>query len=188
MKRRLVLSLISVFAFSGISIAAEGGDITLEHKKDNAAANAAEIIEMRSSLAKEFIKPDTEITEDTFKKVCGAVKKRVMEITEKENVKIRHATLKNRNAANAATPEEAELIKKFSADNNMTELRDTVRKDGKEFFRYTRPIYVEEACLACHGSKDARPKFIVEKYPEDKAYDYKAGDLRGIISVLVPLN
>ncbi len=55
--------------------------------------------------------------------------------------------------------------------------------EGRGYYRYSAPIYVEKACLACHGAKDKRPAFIVKKYPEDKAYGFKEGDLRGIISV-----
>lgn len=160
-------------------------DIALDHKKDNAMANASEIIEMRSTLAKEFIKPGVEVNEDTFKNVCGQVGKRVKEISEKEGVIIRHASLKNRNPNNAATPEEAAIIARFAKDRKIKEVWDSTEKDGKKYLRYSKPIYVEEACLACHGAKDLRPEFIVKKYPEDKAYDYKVKDLRGIISVLI---
>lgn len=173
-----------MFVFSaGLAYA---DDIALEHRKDNAKADANEIIDMRSTLAKEFIKPGVEVNEDTFKKVCGQVAKRVKEITDKEGFLIRHASLKNRNPMNAATQEEAALIGNFEEHKEMTESSGKVEKDGKTYYRYTKPIFVEEACLACHGAKEARPKFIVEKYPDDKAYGYRAGDLRGIVSILVP--
>lgn len=177
-----------MFSFLSTACAAAAGDIAQEHRKDNAIANVNEIIEMRSALAKEFIKPGTEITEDVFKSVCGSVAKRVKEITEKEGVTIRHASVKNRNPKHAATPEEAELIGRFDADRKLTEAQEAFEKDGKRFFRYTKPIFVEQACLACHGDKDKRPRFIVEKYPDDKAFGFKKGDLRGIISVTAPLD
>lgn len=164
-----------------------GADIGMAHREDNAAANATEIIEMRSTLAKTFIQPGAEVTEDTFKKVCGAVGKRVKEISEKEGVRIRHASLKNRNPLNSADAGETGRIKRFEDNKKLSEVWDDVTADGNGFRRYTRPIYVEEACLACHGKKEARPAFIVEKYPNDKAYDYKKGNLRGVISVTIPV-
>lgn len=183
MKRYLIA--LSVALGVGTQAGAEMmSDITLEHKKDNVMADANEIIEMRSALARTFIRSDTgEITEDTFKKVCGAVAKRVKEMTEKEGVTIRHAAIKNRNPKNAATPEETKTIRMFQKDKGMKELWEDFTVDGKRQIRYTKPIYVEKACLACHGEKDSRPAFIKEKYPDDKAYGFKAGDLRGIISV-----
>jgi hypothetical protein len=45
---------------------------------------------------------------------------------------------------------------------------------------------VESSCLACHGARDARPAFVKESYPQDKAFAFKAGDLRGAYSVFLP--
>ena len=157
----------------------------LETKKAAAVKTADEIINMRSSLAKAFIRPDTEITEETFKNVCGAVFKRAKEIAEKEGFKIRHAAVKNRNPNFAAKQDEIKILEAFDKDRDMKDKWDTVEMEGKKYLRYMRPIFVEEACTACHGSKDKRPKFIVEKYPNDRAFDFKVGDLRGMIEVIL---
>lgn len=183
MGKKIFLMFFAVILISVIAFAEEAGD-----KRSKTAAIADEIISMRSSLAKAFIKPDAEITEETFKKVCGAVGKRVKEITEKEGLKIRHAATKNRNSINTATSEEAAILARLDSDKNLKEIIDTVEKEGQKFYRYTKPIFVDDACLACHGPKDKRPKFIIEKYPDDKAYDFKAGDLRGMISIMIPLS
>jgi hypothetical protein len=45
---------------------------------------------------------------------------------------------------------------------------------------------VEDACLACHGSEDTRPDFVKQGYPDDKAFDFEVGDLRGVYSGFVP--
>lgn len=180
--KNLVLSLCLASVMPIPLFADEG----LEARKVNAVAAADEIINMRSSLAEIFIRPDMEITEETFKNVCGAVQRRVKEISEKEGLRIRHAAVKNRNPAFAATPEEVKILAAFDKDRNINDRWDAVEMEGKKFMRYMRPIFVEEACLACHGPKEKRPKFIIEKYPDDKAYDFKVKDLRGVIEVLFP--
>jgi hypothetical protein len=40
--------------------------------------------------------------------------------------------------------------------------------------------------MACHGTKLSRPAFIKENYPNDKAFDFKSGDLRGMYAVFLP--
>lgn len=182
MSKKMFSAFFAAIVISAGALADEADD-----KKAMATAIVDEIVNMRSSLAQAFIKPDAEITEETFKKVCGAVGKRVKEITEKQGVKIRHAATKYRNPLNAATPEEAEALAQFGKDKSLKETADTVEKEGKKYYRYTKPIFVEEACLACHGPKDKRPKFVIEKYPDDKAYDFRVGDLRGMISVMIPI-
>jgi hypothetical protein len=52
--------------------------------------------------------------------------------------------------------------------------------------RYLRRIRVDAACLACHGPKDRRPEFVEQRYPDDRAYDFDVGDLRGLYSVFIP--
>ena len=179
--------LTALLASMALALPAIAGQIA-NTPEEKAAAAADEIITMRSDLAKEFIKPGTVIDEETFKKVCGAVGKRVKDITEKTGLQIRHAAVKNRNPNNAATETEAAIIRKFEEDKTLTEIWEKVEAEGKSFKRFTRPIFVEEACLACHGAKDARPEFIKAKYQDDKAYGFKTGDLRGIISVTVPID
>ena len=147
---------------------------------------ASEIINMRSVRAREFIKPGMEITPQTFLKVCGAVGKRAKEIASTEGFVIRHAAARYRNPANAATSEEVVLIRMFAMERSTDGVWDTVERDGAAFKRFTKPIYVEPACMACHGAKDERPGFIKKKYPDDTAFGFNPGDVRGIISVLVP--
>lgn len=166
------------------SMAAHGQD-AMEAKKTKARAAAAEIVTMRSDLAKNFIKPDMEITEETFNKVCGAVGKRVKEIMATDGLTIRHVALKYRNPANAPKPAEMEDLQTFEKYPTLHDKWDEVEIDKKKYVRYQRSILVEKACLACHGAKNNRPQFIVGKYPDDKAYDFKAGDFRAVIMVLI---
>ena len=74
-----VIIIFTIFILSIFTYPAHAGD-EMGAKKAGAVSAAEEIIQMRSTLARNFIKPDMEITEETFKNVCGAVAKRVKEI------------------------------------------------------------------------------------------------------------
>jgi hypothetical protein len=54
-----------------------------------------------------------------------------------------------------------------------------------------KPIYVETACLQCHGKKDQIrieiKQFLSRRYPHDNAFGYKEGELRGGISIVIPI-
>ena len=178
-KALFFLALLVVFAVCG------SATVRSEDKKASGEEIAAEIIELRETLAKNFIKPGAEVTEETFKGVCGAVAKRAREISTTQGVVIRHAAKKHRNPKNAPNEDEQKLIEKFTGAG-LKDFKDSVTVDAKSYSRYVRPIYVQEACLSCHGQKENRPAFIVEKYPDDRAFGFKAGDLRGIIIVLTP--
>ncbi len=70
----------------------------------------------------------------------------------------------------------------------------TLEKKGKRFietfegntYRYSVPLYVTEACIKCHGKAEDAPKEVIEKYGSERAFGYKVGDIRGIITVDLP--
>lgn len=68
---------------------------------------------------------------------------------------------------------------------------EVVNEPDGRYFRYMKAIGVKPQCLACHGPEDriepAIRKILKERYPHDKATGYKAGDLRGAISIKAPL-
>ncbi len=178
--------LLTMLVIAALVAATQTRAETGQSAGERAHLAAAEIITMRSSLAKEFIKPDTIITAETFKMVCGAVGKRVKELSA-GGLEIRHAAVKYRNPANAATGEEAALIERFAKEAALTSVERKLEREDGVWYSVTRPIYMERACLSCHGDRDKRPDFIIKKYPEDRAYGFKDGDLRGIITVTAPL-
>lgn len=85
-----------------------------------------------------------------------------------------------RNIKNKADDIELKAIDFFK--NNKT-VKEYFEKEER-FYQYAVPLYMEQKCLSCHGSKELAPKYISEKY--DSAYDYKVGDLKGIISIKIP--
>jgi hypothetical protein len=66
------------------------------------------------------------------------------------------------------------------------EFSETVAKpDGGKEFHYAKPILMQPMCLSCHGnseqiSSEVKAK-LSELYPNDKAIDYQAGQLRGAV-------
>lgn len=75
----------------------------------------------------------------------------------------------------------------------MQDLRHSERVDEPDgqTFRFMRAIGTQEACLACHGTRETRHadtfKVLGELYPHDRAVDYELGDLRGAFSVSMPI-
>jgi Protein of unknown function (DUF3365) len=72
------------------------------------------------------------------------------------------------------------------------ELVEVIRAaDGTWELQYMRPIVVGSRCLACHGDPASLDPAVraelAQRYPEDRATGYRVGDLRGAVSVRVPL-
>ncbi len=87
-----------------------------------------------------------------------------------------------RNPLNAPDSFENETIVAFKADLELPFME--AMDNGR--YRYAQPIYVKAACLRCHGDPQDAPKEVIEKYGDKRAFGYKVGDVRGIISVNLP--
>ncbi|MFZ5484296.1 MAG: EAL domain-containing protein [Pseudomonadota bacterium] len=91
-----------------------------------------------------------------------------------------------RNPGNRADRDEMRAMEWFRKHSDASErLDDIVDARGLRFMLYTAPIRVEPFCLTCHGRREAAPKSIREAY--STAYDYQVGDLRGVVSIRIPL-
>lgn len=109
-------------------------------------------------------------------------------ISQANNVVIRRVTGKMRNQSNAPDAIESQQIADYQEQMKMgVQLKPVVVEvDGNA--RFMAPITLKPMCLNCHGtpikhiSKSDLAE-IRELYPEDKAINYKAGDLRGIWSI-----
>ncbi len=107
--------------------------------------------------------------------------------------KLKQTSLKLRNQANAPDEWEKKVLKKLhlSAYSKGVGFGETLETEDEKIYRYMKPIYAERACLECHGEKDkikpAIRQFLERKYPGDEAFGYKEGDIRGGISIIIPL-
>jgi len=90
---------------------------------------------------------------------------------------VRTVSDRPRNSLNMANDFELNEIKYFK--NNTTESDHFTQKEG--IFNYTKPIYIQESCLKCHGKREDAIPSIRENYAT--AYDYKLGDIRGLLNI-----
>ena len=148
--KKLSIYILPLMAFLFLS-EAQAKEL-VDAGKIKAKKIADEITDLRSVRAASLLQSDKAITPDIFKAVCGPVKKRAMAIAKKEGVKIRHAAIKNRNPAHAASDEEKGFHVLF-ANGEKSDIWDKTTIDKKSYERYVRPIFVEPACLSCHGER-----------------------------------
>ena len=119
------------------------------------------------------------VNKEVFKAVCGPVGKRAQQIAKDNKWKFLQLSHKNRNPKNAAKGLAKEAITKFQKDLALQSF--WLKEKGKN--HYFRRITVQSSCLACHGEKNLRPDFIKKAFPEDKAFGFNVGELRGLYHV-----
>jgi methyl-accepting chemotaxis protein len=87
-----------------------------------------------------------------------------------------------RQEENAPDAFEAEALHRLREEKGLT----FVAGYEGDTYRYARPILVEQTCLQCHGNPQDAPRQLIEKYGSERAFNYKVGQVRGLISVTVP--
>jgi len=83
---------------------------------------------------------------------------------------------------NAPDSFEAAAIARFKEDKSL----EFVEQHEGGRYRYAQPLFMEQSCLQCHGEPKDAPRAVLEKYGGEKAFGYKVGQVRGVISVTVP--
>lgn len=152
----------------------------------------AQGVEMMSELTKEIERVNGmrenlvsgvqgEVSPEVFKAVCKPVGKELKKLSKRLGVQIKQTSFKYRNPNHKPDALEQKTLKVFASDKDLISFWKSSSK-GNHYFRR---INIQEACLNCHGAKSSRPSFIKKKYPLDKAFDFKEGDLRGIYSVFI---
>lgn len=100
------------------------------------------------------------------------------------NVDIKRTSLKWRNPKNKPSPQEIEILNLFEKNKDLGEMFPLLNtKDSISTFY--APIIVQDMCLKCHGAKDEITNYdlIKQHYPDDLAFGYNQGDLRGMWSI-----
>jgi hypothetical protein len=119
-------------------------------------------------------------------RVCQPVGLQAKQIAKDNGWKVMQMAAKYRNPKHQLNAGGQQAYNLLAANPTLMGVWTRTHMDEQAGTRYFRRITVESACLACHGPKDKRLAFVQHGYPEDRAYDFQAGDLRGIYSLFIP--
>ncbi|QOP45030.1 EAL domain-containing protein [Sulfurimonas paralvinellae] len=86
-----------------------------------------------------------------------------------------------RNPKNKADAQELQAINYLKEHPTQKEYFSS---DNPNYYQYASALTIENRCLKCHAQREDAPKFIRQKYKN--AYNYKLGQLRGIVSIKIP--
>lgn len=99
------------------------------------------------------------------------VTKQLSRYAEREQLYVFHITsLKMLNPENAPDEFEIRALRSFDAKTS-SEASSVEQLGASSYYRYIAPLFVEQSCLECHGKQG-----------------YKVGDVRGAISVSIPMD
>ena len=141
---------------------------------------------LRSSLARQVDDPE-QVDRTTFVQVCQPVGQRARTLAQQNGWTVQQLAKRNRNPAHTLDDEAQAVHDRFAENPSLKRVwHEDAVLNGISGHRFFQRITVEETCLACHGAKADRPNFVKDGYPDDRAYGFETGDLRGLYAVFVP--
>jgi len=127
--------------------------------------------------------------------VCSVEAQEISRTHSDEELSVRRVSLLTRNPINDPDSYEEGRLEALASAHLRNELpaeeAQVLVEDGERVLRLMRPIVIAEPCLACHGDPGVMEAEVLEmiqaRYPEDRAFGYRAGDFRGAVSVRLRL-
>jgi hypothetical protein len=86
----------------------------------------------------------------------------------------------------------SDFEKRMEKENPASmEFAEIVTEPQGKYFRYMKPIPLQDVCLKCHGTDEVRAQpakdVLATEFPHDKATGYTLGQLRGAFTIKRPL-
>lgn len=156
--------------------------------KDNARNIRGILMAYRSVYQKIFINHQVKINDITLEFLpAHAISRISSEFTQwvHNGLSFNNVSDRPRNPDNKADKIELEAMDYFRSNPSSHErFIAYTNQEGEQYYHFSQPIYIEPRCLQCHGTKEQAPESIRKRY--DTSYNYKLGDLRGLMSIKLP--
>ena len=142
---------------------------------------------MRSNLAAYLEGTSQTPTAETMKQVCKPVGMKAKQLSQDNGWQVKQLAKKYRNPAHQPNNQYDKMaLARFEQSPELMGFWENKTLNDQPGTHYYRRINVDASCLACHGGKANRPQFVKDNYPQDLAYNFKVGDLRGLYAVFIP--
>lgn len=103
-------------------------------------------------------------------------------LQKRSDIRIKQTSLHLRATYNKPDDYETAILKKFETGAKDQSHTEDTTVNGKKVVRHMVPLYIAKSCLNCHG--DPAGTLDVSGH---KREGYKEGELRGAISIVVPV-
>ncbi len=188
--RSLLLSVGAILVLVGIALMSityqNTQKVTYEKLYSESEAIYNFLMAMRRVYQKQFLESGVTLSNKTVGFLPAhsipRISQEFSERWDKRGIRINTASDRPRNPRNQADTTELEAMEWFNEDDERSVF---IRQNDAGTFFYARPVWVVKSCLKCHGKKEDAPPSIQTRY--DDAYNYDVGELRGVMSIRIPL-
>jgi len=120
-------------------------------------------------------------------KIGSHISKKLSQDTE---IYLKQTSIQYRNSENAPDPYEVQILNQYGNKTISGEFWEMTQFKGQKALRYTYPLYITPNCMTCHGTPykdvDSKTYDMLLKHYGNRSFDYKVGEIRGMISLVIP--
>jgi len=143
-------------------------------------------LQKRELLSKDYFDPkilsSTYITRHVMQEYNKQRQKNNMEM-----LKYKIVSDNPRNLKNKTNEKESKLLKLFN-EGKKCDCQKVITKGSKEYIYYAVPTAKnKDSCMKCHSTADKAPKDLVKMYGNKNGFGEKVDNIRGIMSIEMPL-
>jgi len=190
----IIITQIAILIPGYIVIKKNVLDLSIQESVDKARKAADQLIAMRGYMA--TIAPYVKFTNPNISRWAATPaysgRNVAKKLTETAGFYIKQTSLKYRNPLNKPNADEKRILNIFEKNKKLPEYFEIGHNTkGEEVIRYAKPLHIKKGCLKCHGIPYKQVpahlyKALVHDYG-NVAFNYKVGDIRGMVSVEVPM-
>jgi Protein of unknown function (DUF3365) len=190
--RRLTIGVLPLLLLSPLLAAAQDTDALLAASRETAGQLIQQLgAQLRAELAKGGPEGAVAVCKTIAPELAGRLSRDTGWRVSRVSLKTRNPLLGSPDAWEQRGLEEFDRRVAAGEKAETLEVGEVVEEPAGRYYRYMKALPVQPLCLTCHGTAETIPPDVQQRlraeYPNDRATGYRAGQVRGAVTVKRPL-
>jgi len=191
MTRRIIRAL-PLLLLSPLVVSAQDADALLAASRETAGQLIQQLgAQLRAELAKSGPEGAVAVCKNMAPELAGRLSRETGWRVSRVSLKTRNPLLGSPDAWEQRGLEEFDRRVAAGEKAETLEVAEVVEEPSGRYYRYMKALPVQPLCLTCHGTAETIPPDVQQRlrveYPNDRATGYRAGQVRGAVTVKRPL-
>lgn len=189
---RLSIGVLPVLLLFPVLAPAQDADALLAASRETAGQLIQQLgAQLRAELAKGGPEGAVVVCKTIAPELAGRLSRDTGWRVSRVSLKARNPLLGSPDAWEQRGLEEFDRRAAAGEKAETLEVAEIVEEPAGRYYRYMKALPVQPLCLTCHGTTETMSPDVLQRlraeYPNDRATGYRAGQVRGAVTVKRPL-
>jgi len=189
---RLIIGALPLLLLSPLVASGQDADALLAASRETAGQLIQQLgAQLRAELAKGGPEGAVAVCKNVAPELAGRLSRETGWRVSRVSLKTRNPLLGSPDAWEQRGLEEFDRRVAAGEKAETLEVTEVVEEPAGRYYRYMKALPVQPLCLTCHGTAETIPPEVQQRlrveYPNDRASGYRAGQVRGAVTVKRPL-